>query len=218
MTSHIGAQSETPVAGSRGPRVSKADQSAETRRRIVLAAVECLAERGFAGTTLQVIAERMSMSRTPIHYHFSTRLDLFVEVARRLPTVRAQQFGERLEGLHTFRQRMKAIVVLAKSNSVRPEHLAAIELKLAARSDTELGAQLLPVIESAEREGEAWWINFLAADEEDRAMALAFRQLVLGLARSTIIDESIGLTPDPTQAWGLIEAMLDTFGGDTSAP
>src|SRR5690606_16085588 len=45
--------------------------------RLLEAAVACLAEHGWAGSTVSVVAERAGVSRGAAQHHFPTREDLF---------------------------------------------------------------------------------------------------------------------------------------------
>ncbi|MFE4175067.1 TetR/AcrR family transcriptional regulator [Streptomyces sp. NPDC056909] len=55
----------------------KQDRGRATRRRLLEAAVACLAEYGWAGSTVSVVAERAGVSRGAAQHHFPTREDLF---------------------------------------------------------------------------------------------------------------------------------------------
>ncbi|MFF2768616.1 TetR family transcriptional regulator, partial [Streptomyces bacillaris] len=51
----------------------KQDRSRATRQRLLEAAVACLAEHGWAGSTVSVVAERAGVSRGAAQHHFPTR-------------------------------------------------------------------------------------------------------------------------------------------------
>ncbi|MFE4831378.1 TetR/AcrR family transcriptional regulator [Streptomyces sp. NPDC056672] len=55
----------------------KQDRGRATRRRLLEAAVACLAEYGWAGSTVSVVAERAGVSRGAAQHYFPTREDLF---------------------------------------------------------------------------------------------------------------------------------------------
>jgi len=57
-------------------REPRQERSRTTRRRLVEAAVECIGELGWHGTTVAVIAERAGVSRGAAQHHFPTREDL----------------------------------------------------------------------------------------------------------------------------------------------
>src|SRR3954447_1486166 len=53
-----------------------ADRSAATRRRIIEAVRDLLAERAFHDSTMEDVAERAGMSRATLYLHFRSRLEL----------------------------------------------------------------------------------------------------------------------------------------------
>ena len=63
-----------PAARGRGRPVSA--DSAETRSRILRAAREVIAERGYEAANFQAIASRAGLSRPTMHYYFHTREDI----------------------------------------------------------------------------------------------------------------------------------------------
>jgi AcrR family transcriptional regulator len=53
----------------------------ETRERVMEAAAELFAERGFRGTTMRAIAESAGTNLASAHYHFGSKEKLYLEVA-----------------------------------------------------------------------------------------------------------------------------------------
>src|SRR5512132_597406 len=53
-----------------------------TKARVLRAATELFAERGFHGTKVRDIAERAGANVAAGHYHFGSKRDLYVEVLR----------------------------------------------------------------------------------------------------------------------------------------
>jgi len=62
----------------------RADQGAETRLRIVAAAVEAFAEKGFRGASTRDIAKRANTNQGLITYHFKTKDELWRAAADRV--------------------------------------------------------------------------------------------------------------------------------------
>src|SRR3546814_4245504 len=61
-------------------RRTQEERSAETRESLVAAAIEVLAEVGYVAATTAAIAERASVSRGAIQYHFESKNDLVVAI------------------------------------------------------------------------------------------------------------------------------------------
>src|SRR5262245_60024353 len=57
-------------------------EDAETRARVLRAATELFAERGFHGTKVRDIAARAGANVAAGHYHFGSKRDLYGEVMR----------------------------------------------------------------------------------------------------------------------------------------
>lgn len=58
------------------------DDPQTTRRRILSAAGELFAERGFRATTMREIAQRARVNLAAANYHFGSKQDLYLEVVR----------------------------------------------------------------------------------------------------------------------------------------
>src|SRR5436190_1652825 len=58
-------------------------RKAETRERIVAAAIDQLAEGGYASATVQAVAARAGVATGSLYRHFPSKSDLFAEVFRR---------------------------------------------------------------------------------------------------------------------------------------
>lgn len=54
----------------------------QTRRRIIQAACETIAESGFEGVRMRMVADRAGVSTALLHYHFDTREKLFLEALK----------------------------------------------------------------------------------------------------------------------------------------
>ena len=191
--------------------VTKAEQTRQTRAAIIEAAVECLAELGYAGATLQAIVERTGMSRQPVYYHFSSRLELIVEVARQLPTLRSEGFAERVARASTPQERMSVILEIAEETGSAAEHLAAMEMALAVRTDEALAALLRPVRVEAETRADQRWLGYFAlADGLSEEQIIAMRQLVVAVLRGLAIERAERGTGPEThrEAWRMLRRML----------
>lgn len=71
-----GASASSPTTG--GAAEPKQDRSRVTRQRLLEATVRCVAERGWAASTMAVIAAEAGISRGALQHHFPTREALVV--------------------------------------------------------------------------------------------------------------------------------------------
>src|SRR5262249_32345321 len=89
------------VASSPAARAPRAVQrrARDTRDRIVAAALEAFAERGFDGARTRDIAARAGVNQGLITYHFSSKEALWKAAADRIFALLGREFGLRLEAL-----------------------------------------------------------------------------------------------------------------------
>jgi AcrR family transcriptional regulator len=77
----------------------RAEQRAATRERIVAAAAEAFAERGFRGASTREIAERAGTNQGLITYHFRSKDALWRAAADRIFALLRSRLGARLRAL-----------------------------------------------------------------------------------------------------------------------
>jgi len=63
-----------------GSGSGKAEIRAKNTRRIIAAAEEVFAEKGFAGATTRAIADRAGLPKANLHYYFPTKEELYTRV------------------------------------------------------------------------------------------------------------------------------------------
>jgi AcrR family transcriptional regulator len=130
-----------------------------TRERLVEAAVRLITRHGFAGTSLQMIADELGFTKAAIYYHFRTREQLLSAVVKpflaRLQTVIEEAEGQRsasgradqmVRGYAELAVDNRALVsVLASDPSVnealrnRPEWDGVINRQMALLADVDPG-------------------------------------------------------------------------------
>src|SRR5690349_4259494 len=69
-------------------------RKAEVRERIVTAAVDQLADGGYASATIQTVAQRAGVATGTVYRHFPSKSDLFAEVFRRASSREVKAFEE----------------------------------------------------------------------------------------------------------------------------
>jgi AcrR family transcriptional regulator len=119
-------------------RRTQAERSSTTRTALLEATIECLSERGFAGTTTTTIADRAGVSRGAQLHHFPTKRELVAAaiehvLARRLAEFRSG-FARRTGPSDIASRSEAAVELLWKLTSGTTFH-AWLELLVAARTD-----------------------------------------------------------------------------------
>jgi AcrR family transcriptional regulator len=112
-----------PARRARKPR-SRSEQRAATRERIVEAALEAFAERGFRGASTRDIAERAGTNQGLITYHFRSKDELWQAAADRIFGRLAKRTTEQLGALASEdpRERVReAIRIYVRFVAAHPE-------------------------------------------------------------------------------------------------
>lgn len=119
-------------------RRTQAERSAETQARLVGATLECLSERGYAGTTTLAVCRRAGVSHGSLLHHFGTRERLLgAALDAAYARLRALVVSG-LEALPEGEARVEAMVELMWAACSAPEFEAVIELWLAAAHQPEV--------------------------------------------------------------------------------
>lgn len=167
-------------------------RSVETRRKLMEATVQCLVERGWAGTTTVLVAERAGVSRGAQLHHFRTRGEL---VAAAVEYVGAQSVAEmvgRAAALPKGGDRIAAVVRFIIDFYVSPLFTAALELWVAARTDPELTDLVIDLEARLGRETHRIAVTLLEADERTpgvREAVQATLDLARGLALANLLTD-----------------------------
>ena len=126
------------------PRRTQAERRATTQARILECTAECLLERGYAATTISEVQERSGLARGTIQHHFPTRDGLIVSAISHLVDARITRFRAEAARVEDGPGRMQAVVDLAWRDLTSPIFFAALDLWVAARTDADLRAALVP--------------------------------------------------------------------------
>ncbi len=174
-----GANMSRPLPDSSSNRTWQQTKSQNTRNTILDAAIRCFYRFGYNNTTTEKIANEAGVSRGAMLHHFPSRADLIKAAVLHLnfkrlelfqreeSTVQSDATHSRVEeGIDTYWRQLNT-----------PYFVVFHELQIAARTDPELYAVLIPAIE-----------------ELDRAWAVTVREIFPDLALSPEIIRANWLT------------------------
>lgn len=142
----------------------KQDRSRVTRQRLLESAVTCLAEHGWTGSTVTVVAEHAGVSRGAAQHHFPTREDLFTAAVEYVAEERSKALRppERdPENPPGTRQAVEMLVSLFTG----PLFRAALQLWVAAANEPQLGPRVVALESRIGRETHRMAVELLGADE-----------------------------------------------------
>ncbi|MFD9593450.1 TetR/AcrR family transcriptional regulator [Kitasatospora sp. NPDC059973] len=194
-------------------RTPQQDRSRATRQRLLAAAVDCLAEVGWNGATVSVVAERAGVSRGAAQHHFPTREDLFTAAvehvtAERLAAVRAH--ADELPAAGP--DRTVAVVDMIVRLYTGPLFRAALHLWVAAATDEPLRARIVALEGRVGREAHRAAVEFLDADESRpgvRETVQATLDMARGLGLADLLSDDSARRSGVIRQWaGLLEGTL----------
>jgi len=191
-------------------REPRQDRSRVTRARLLESAVSCLAELGWNGATVAVVAEHAGVSRGATQHHFPTREDLFIAALEHMAEVR-------LAEIRTEAARLPAGAAVSTGDVVGllvrlytgPLFRAALQVWAAAAASEVLRELVVPLEARLGREAHRAAIELLGADSSAPGVHEAV-QATLDLARGLGLADT--LTDDSRRRARIIAqwaAMLD---------
>jgi AcrR family transcriptional regulator len=195
MTAHA------PSAPSREPQQ---DRSRATRRRLLEAAIDCLASLGWSRTTVALVAERAGVSRGAAQHHFRTREELVTAAVDygagvRLATVRehlGEPAGRPLPTIEVLR--------LLAGLYTSPLFRASLQLWVAASSDPALRDQVVPLEARVGREAHRVTVEILGADESKpgvRETVQATLDMIRGLGLADLLTDDTARRERLLEQW-----------------
>ena len=125
-------------------RRTQAERSAETRGRLVEAAIGSLVERGYSGTTTLAVCRHAGVSHGSLLHHFGTREKLLGAALEAVYARLRARVVTGLEALPPGPPRVHALVELMWSAFGAPEFKAVLELWLAAANEPRLSWAVWP--------------------------------------------------------------------------
>jgi AcrR family transcriptional regulator len=200
-------------------RRTQRERTEASRARLLEAAVSCLAERGYAGTTLPEVLRRAGLSNGAMWRHFPSKAALLSAAAvhaeeaflgAAVPSTSRPRTGEadRLD------RAVKALWQFSQTEAFQ----AVIELLRASRADEDIRAGLGAVDAALAAATTRWFVTAVGPDVADHPRAGAnLRQLVLAMHGAALTAEM--RTPAGTAR--LLRELQETarllFGLDVAA-
>lgn len=187
----------------------KQDRSRATRRRLLEAAVACLAERGWAGSTVSVVAERAGVSRGAAQHHFPTREDLFTAAVEYVAEERCTALRALTPtGPARRREVVEAVVALYTG----PLFRAALHLWVAASDEEQLRPRVTELEARVGREAHRMTVELLAADESVpgvRETVQGLLDMARGLGLATLLTDDTQRRNRVVAQWArILETVL----------
>ncbi len=173
-------------------RVPQEERTRLMRQRLLEAAVDCLVEFGWSGTSTTLVSQRAGVSRGAQLHHFPTKNDLVLGAVEHLSDVRAAELRDAATRLPGGGRRTRAVLEMLADHFTSPVFTAALELWVAARTDETLHAAVVPLEQRIGREIHRRTVELLGVDDTRpgmRELVQATLDLVRGLGLANTLSD-----------------------------
>jgi AcrR family transcriptional regulator len=189
------AAARTPIAKlTRGKSAKKvvrtnAELTAATTGNILRATIDWLAQSGYAGTTLTMIAAQVGVSRTALLYHFRSKDELMVAAISRIFEDLQAYYHRDVNHSATIAERVLAILEKSYLWTQSPDHTALMELSLAARRSSSLGALVNEALHHHNNQFDVEWDALLTSAGIAKARSGLIRDFGISTLRGLAVSQ-----------------------------
>jgi len=128
----------------RSKRRTNIERSATTRSKVIEAAIQCLYELGYEGTTVILVAKRAGVSRGAAQHQFPSKVDLMMAVTAHVVEQQTRIRKDIWENIPTKKGQVSHVVEASWDIQRQPENVALFEVMMATRNDEELNQRFIP--------------------------------------------------------------------------
>lgn len=191
-------------------RLPQQPRSRLTRRRLLDATVDSLAQVGWTATSVAIVAARAGVSRGAAQHHFPTRESLFAAAVDYISEQRLAELKEAARQLPEGPGRTEAVLDMLVAVYTGPLFRAALQVWTAASSEQVLRARLVPLEAELGRRAHLIALELLGADEAVpgvREIVQATLDLARGLGLADVLHDDSRRRRAVIQRWA---QLLDT--------
>lgn len=176
-------------------RIPQPERTRAMRTRLMQATIDCLIERGWAGTTTTLVSERAGVSRGAQLHHFPSKRELVVASVEHLSEQLTAELQRRHDQATRGRRRStRSVLTMLADYYTSDLFVASLELWVAARTDEQLHDVVLPMERRWGRQEHELAVAMLGADDAHlatRALVQATLDMLRGFGlANTLSDDS----------------------------
>lgn len=188
-------------------RIPQAQRSAATRGRLLDAAVACLSELGYAGTSTNEVGRRAGVSRGAQLHHYPTKDHLLAAAVEHTMNQRLDQFREAMASAPPEADRIEGAIDVLWAMFTGPACDAWVELAVAARTQPGLRPQV-EALSARHREAvEELFRALVPPPEGDTAFYGVAPKFVLALFDGLVLQAMSGYDDGPGRADAVVAAV-----------
>lgn len=183
-------------------REPRQQRSRVTKQRVLEAAIESLAQVGWAESTVAVVAARAGVSRGAAQYHFPSKESLFKAAVEYVTEVRLTEIRQGAATLPPDEGRTEAVLTMLTGLYTGPLFQATLQMWSAAATEPTLHAQVVALERHIGRQAHQVALELLGASEAKSGTRQTV-QGMLDMARG--LGLAAVLTDDAARRTGIIE-------------
>jgi AcrR family transcriptional regulator len=173
--------------------VPQQERSRATQQRLLDATIDCLIKYGWSGTTTTIVSETAGVSRGAQLHHYPTKSALVLAAVEHLTVRRAAELRAEAAGLDSPPEsRARQAIDLLATAFTGPLFQAALEVWVAARTDTAVREALIPFEATIGRELYRLTVDLLGADDARADVRNAIQttlELMRGLGVASLLSD-----------------------------
>ncbi|WP_267382904.1 MULTISPECIES: TetR/AcrR family transcriptional regulator [unclassified Sphingomonas] len=172
----------------RRTRRPQAERSADTRAKLIEAAIACLHRSGYSATTVSTVATEAGVSRGAMTHHFAAKNDLMLAVVQQV----FEQDTDFYAGVIAKTDPKRFLLELPEMMwgvISRPGGIAVVEIMLASRSEPDLAEKLRALQSAIDVRAHEWSnVRIRAAGFEPHPQSAAIHELYVAAVRGLAIE------------------------------
>lgn len=188
-------------------RAPQQDRSRATRQALLTAAVECLVEYGWSGSTVAVVAGRAGVSRGAAQHHFPTREALMTAAIEHVTQARDVEIRRELAAMPPGALDVEAALDIIVGWFTGEPFRAALEVWMAASGDPVLRDLVVPLEARTGRQAHHGAVELLRADESVegvREIVQATLDMARGLGLANLLTDDSKRRGRIVQQWARV--------------
>lgn len=172
----------------RRERRPQAERSADTRAKLIEAAITCLNRSGYSATTVSTVAEEAGVSRGAMTHQFPAKTDLMVAVVEAVFLDDSAMYNQSVEEMDPVEWLLALPETMWRVMS-RPSGIAVMEILLASRSDSDLAEKLSKAQSQIDTRAHKWsGERIRAAGIEPHPEGEAIHELYVAAVRGLALE------------------------------
>ncbi len=176
---------------SRPPRRPQAERSADTRARLIAAAISCLYRAGYSATTVSAVAAEAGVSRGAMTHQFPAKTELMLAAVCAVFEDDSELYNASVATMGPARWLLALPEAMWRVIS-RPSGIAVMEIMLASRSDSDLADKLRALQARIDTLAHVWSAERVRAaglepHPESEAIHEVFVAAVRGMALNAVV-------------------------------